>query len=243
MSRKSEARRCTPPPNPTGTNRTSLMLPARARRFEELFLLWSFAYSLRVLLWADELKPLEAIEWGIDLARPLMSRREREQLARELSKALEDPRSDPQTWGGALSRAGARWFCSLRLPRSEERLWGGSPLWSRRRASPLTIGFEPGETRAVYGFVVECLAGIAATGGAVGTGGADLTEDMRQILVDLEGTGSGRVIIQIDRLDDARRTFAGLSDYATSVPGDRTDTAGSICRRIVREIDRAADPN
>lgn len=81
-------------------------------------------------------------------------------------------------------------------------------------ASP-KIALTSAQRDAVCGVGLACLNG-SDEAAAVGYLDRELSDDLRQILEDLEGTGSGAVELEIIRPHSIRRIFNELLDRATA---------------------------
>ncbi len=93
----------------------------------------------------------------------------------------------------------------------------------------LRITLTSAQRDAVCSVGLDCLNG-SDEASAVGYLDRELSDDLRQILEDLEGTGSGAVELEIIRPHSIRRIFNELLDRATA------DTRDPDRRLLVRQV-------
>lgn len=215
-------------------SKTTLSLPARVRRCEELLFVWLFAYGIVRFRWVGQVEPTAVAKWTVDVAGPLMSKRERAAAADIVTMDVAAGTGRPET---QMLVAATRWFCCLDLPGSEDELWGGPQLLTRRRDRPVATTLSGDERDAIYAIALDALSGIAS-----GQGPAIAANDLRRVLADLESTGNGPVELEIENVVGARRVFRQLADLAeVSTASLDSETARKACRRIVAAIDIASE--
>lgn len=100
-----------------------VLIPARARRYSELFLIWMLGRFIWFSWW-ERAQPLAAEFWLLSWAATIG-------VLDTLLLSEEDEAEEEDDASSSVLCAVTGWFGQLELPANQRELWGGPPLSER----------------------------------------------------------------------------------------------------------------